>query len=174
MRSMLLATVFVALTASGAAAETNTGTGDASGGAASDQAFMKTAAAGGIAEVESAKLALQKASDKDVKEFAQHMIDDHTQANKELEQIAKTKNAALPKEPDAKHKAVMQELEGKSGKDFDKAYMKAQVKDHQEMISLFQQQASSGKDPELKSFATKTLPALEKHLDHAKKVDGGI
>ncbi|HYB99367.1 MAG TPA: DUF4142 domain-containing protein [Candidatus Limnocylindrales bacterium] len=189
MKITILATLVLALAASGAHAESaNPGsargaqatTNDSSGGAAgdavlTDQTFLKKAAAGGIAEVETAKIALEKASDKEVKEFAQHMINDHSQNNKELEEVAKNMNETLPKDTDPKHKAMMDQLKAKSGAEFDRAYMQAQVRDHQEMITLFKQQAESGKHPELKSYATKTLPALEKHLDHARKVtDGGL
>lgn len=131
----------------------------------SDQTFVHQAAIAGMAEVAEAQLALSKAQRDDVKQFAQRMIDDHTKANDQLKQLAAAKQITLPTALDAKHKAEQARLEKLSGAAFDRAYIEAQVKAHQQAVSLFKTEAEKGGDAELKQFATQTLPILQQHHD---------
>jgi len=133
-----------------------------------DKTFATEAAQGGVVEVELGQLALQKGTSPQVKEFAQRMVTDHTQANQELMQLAKSQNLDLPTQVDAKHKADMDRLRGMNGTAFDTAYMQHMVQDHQKDVAEFQQQAQSGSDPGLKSFAVKYLPVLQQHLQMAQ------
>jgi len=135
---------------------------------AADKTFATEAAHGGLAEVQMGQLALQKASSPQVKEFAQRMVTDHTQANQELMQLAKSENLNLPTQLDTKHKADMDRLSTMSGSAFDTAYMQNMVQDHQKTVADFQKQSQSGSDPSLKSFAQKYLPALQQHLQMAQ------
>jgi putative membrane protein len=136
----------------------------------SDQRFMKEAAAGGMAEVELGQLAADKASSPDVKEFAQRMVKDHSQANDQLKQIAMQKNVTLPTSPSAKDRMTKKKLSNMSGDAFDKAYMADMVKDHKKDIAAFQKESSSGQDPDVKQFASQTLPTLKDHLKQAESV----
>jgi putative membrane protein len=134
-----------------------------------DKKFMMTAAMGGMAEVEMARLALQKSGSDAVKQYAQKMIDDHTAANNELMQVASTKGVTLPAQPDAKHMAMMAKMQKLSGTEFDMMYVKeAGVKAHQDMEKLFMKESMSGKDMDAKAFAAKTLPAVRMHLQMAR------
>lgn len=135
-----------------------------------DKDFAMKAAMGGMAEVQLGQLATQKASSEDVKQFGQRMVDDHSKANEELKTWASGKGVTLPSEPDSKQKAMMDRLSKLSGAEFDREYMKAMVKDHKEDISLFERQAKSGREMELKSFAEKTLPTLREHQTMANDV----
>jgi putative membrane protein len=121
-----------------------------------------------MAEVEHGRLAVQKASSSDVRQFAQRMVDDHGKANTELEGIASQKNVTLPKELDAKHKAKQDELSKLTGPAFDSAYMTHMVSAHKEAVSLFQREAKSAKDAEARAFAAKTLPVIQGHLKMAQ------
>jgi len=138
--------------------------------AMTDSEFMTEAAVGGMAEVESGKLASTKAQNADVKKFAQMMVTDHTKANDELKALAAKKSATLPTELDAKHKSSMDELKGLSGAEFDKAYVAAQLADHEKTVKLFQTEAQSGTDADIKAFATKTLPTLQSHLEMVRNL----
>jgi putative membrane protein len=100
-------------------------------------------------------------------QLAQRMVTDHTQANQELMQLAKSKNLDLPTKMDAKHKADM-DRRGMNGSASDTAYMQDMVQDHQKDVAEFQKQAQSGSDPEVKSFAVKYLPVLQQHLQMAQ------
>ena len=135
---------------------------------APDRAFAEKAAAGGAAEVEGGKVAEQRASSDKVKQFGARMVQDHGKANEELKQIAGGKGLQLPSAPDAHHQQEMARLQKLSGAEFDRAYMDHMVKDHKKDIAEFRKQASSGKDPEIKAFAAKTLPTLEEHLKMAE------
>lgn len=130
-----------------------------------DTDFMTKAAQGGMAEVELGKLAATKAQNPEVKQFAQKMVDDHTKANNELKALAGEKNFTPPTEVSAKHKSVMDKLNGLSGADFDKAYVDAMVQDHEETVALFKSEADAGRDADAKAWASKMLPALQMHLD---------
>lgn len=161
------------LSVSAAAQNTNTGasmrTGSNTMVSSSDRKFAMTAAMGGMAEVEMARLALTKASSDAVKQYAQKMIDDHTTANTELMQLASSKGITLPTAPDAKHRAMMARMEKLSGAAFDREYiMMAGHKDHQKMEKLFRDESMRGRDADLKAFAAKTLPVVREHLQQAR------
>jgi putative membrane protein len=136
----------------------------------SDQHFMKEAAAGGMAEVEMGQMAADKASSPEVKEFGQRMVKDHSQANDQLKQIAMQKGVTLPSSPSAKDEMTKKRLSKMSGEAFDQAYMSDMVKDHQKDIAAFQKESASGKDPDVKQFASQTLPTLKDHLKQAETV----
>ncbi len=134
-----------------------------------DQKFMMMAATGGMAEVEMARLALQKSSNDSVKQYAQKMIDDHTMAGDELKQLASTKGVMLPMQADAKQMAMMAKMQKLSGAEFDMMYVKeAGVKSHQDMEKMFMKESMSGKDMDAKAWAAKTLPTVRMHLQMAR------
>lgn len=133
-----------------------------------DAEFVKEAAAGGMAEVELGKVAAEKGSSKQVKDFGQRMQKDHTKANAELKKLAGNKGVQLPTELDRKHKSASERLVKLSGDEFDREYMRAMVDDHKETLEKFQRQADKGKDPDLKKFASEQVPILKKHLELAQ------
>jgi putative membrane protein len=138
-----------------------------------DRKFMMDAAQGGMLEVEASRLALERASSEQVREFAQQLLKDHTDANEKLMQIAQDKGVKLPKELDAKHKQQLSKLGKLKGEEFDRTYMQELGhKDHKKDIQAFEKQARQGKDAELRTFAEETLPVLQKHLSMAHKVSG--
>jgi putative membrane protein len=138
-----------------------------------DKIFAQKAAAGGMAEVQLGKMAVERATSPDVKQFGQRMVTDHEKANRELTALVEQKGLAVPTAPDPKHQEEATKLATLQGATFDRAYLQQMVQDHEADVSLFRTQATEGQDPELKSFATKTLPTLEEHLklvqDLAKK-----
>jgi putative membrane protein len=129
-----------------------------------DTKFMKGAATGGMEEVELGKLAAQKASDPDVKSFGQKMVDDHSKANDQLQQLAGQKGVTLPTSMSMMQKHDMAKLEKLSGTAFDKAYVSMMVKDHKKDVAEFQHESKSAKDSDLKGWASTTLPTLQDHL----------
>jgi uncharacterized surface protein with fasciclin (FAS1) repeats/predicted outer membrane protein len=134
-----------------------------------DRKFMMIAAMGGMAEVEMARLALQKSTNESVKQYAQKMIDDHTMAGEELMRLASMKGVALPAQSDAKQMAMMAKMQKLSGAEFDMMYVKeAGVKAHESMEKLYMKESMSGKDADAKAFAAKTLPAVRMHLQMAR------
>jgi putative membrane protein len=141
---------------------------------AADQTFVKKAAEGGMAEVQLGKLAVDKASSPEVKQFGQKMVDDHGKANDQLKSLAQSKNITLPSDLSAKDKALHDRLSKLSGPAFDRAYMRAMVTDHTKDVNEFRAQAKSGADPDVKSWASNTLPTLESHLQMAKEANRAV
>lgn len=134
-----------------------------------DRRFLKEAAHSGLAEIEASKTATGKASNAEVKRFAQQMIDDHTRVAAELETLAKAKDFKLPTEPSLGDKAKLKMLGMRDGASFDKHYVAGfGVSAHEDAVKLFQQVIREGKDTDIKAFATKTLPALQHHLEMAR------
>jgi len=139
-----------------------------------DNTFLTAAAEGGMAEVELGHLAVQKASNPAVKQFGQRMIDDHTKINDELKALAARKGLTLPSTVSAKDKATMKRLSILNGREFDRTYMEDMVKDHEADIDEFQLESNDGADPDLKSFAEKTLPILHEHLQIAQQTQAEL
>jgi putative membrane protein len=137
--------------------------------AAHDQSFVTKAAQGGAAEVKLGQLAADKASNQKVKDFGKRMVADHGKAGAQLSSIAKKKSLEAPSDMTSEDQALYNRLNGMSGSEFDKTYMEHMVKDHQKDITEFQQEADSGKDSDVKAFASKTLPTLRQHLQMAKE-----
>ena len=134
----------------------------------SDRKFIEEAAQGGMAEVQLGKLAADKASSPDVKKFGQKMVDDHSKADDQLKELATSKGVTVPTSLDKSSQREMDKLSKLSGADFDREYMKTMVSDHKKDVSDFKSEASKAKDPDVKQFASSTLPTLEEHLTLAQ------
>lgn len=139
-----------------------------------DARFAMKAAQGGMAEVQLGKLAAEKGSSADVKAFGQQMVDDHSKANDQLKTVASQENMTLPNSLDSKDQALYTKLQGLSGAQFDRTYVKAMVKDHQEDVKEFQKEADKGKDSGIKNFASQTLPVLQQHLSKIQSIQSNM
>lgn len=167
-----LSVALFATMALGAAAQLHANEAPADG-QVSPRNFVEEASAKGIAEIETAKLALEKGTTDDVKEFAQTMVEDHTAANKELTALAQQKELEVSTEAELINKAKAMILQLRGEKSFDKAYMNNQVMAHQQTIELFQK-ASNAEDAEIAAFAKQTLPKLEHHLKVAEQINAQL
>ncbi|HEX2973020.1 MAG TPA: DUF4142 domain-containing protein [Tepidisphaeraceae bacterium] len=135
-----------------------------------DKDFVDKAASGGMFEVQLGTYATTKAQNPDVKKFGQHMVDDHSKANQQLTQIAQQKGITVPQTMDSKDRKNYDRLTKMSGAEFDRAYMSQMIKDHEKDIKEFKHQAQNGKDQDLKTFASNTVPTLESHLRLAEEI----
>jgi putative membrane protein len=135
-----------------------------------NQQFVHKASAGGLAEVAFGRMAAEKASSDEIRQFGRQMVQDHGKANQELTRIAEIKQLPIAREMDQAHKEMERKLMQLSGKDFDREYIQGQLKDHQEAVALFDKYSQSGTDKELKAFATQTLPTLKEHLAMVKQI----
>jgi putative membrane protein len=133
--------------------------------------FVKKAALTGMTEVELGKIALSKSQDPAVRSFAQRMVTDHGKANAELSSIAKAEGIDAPRSLDAEHRAMVDEMKGKDGPDFDRSYSHHMNMGHADAIELFESAAGSN-DASLAGFAKKTLPTLKEHKTLAEKLPG--
>ena len=142
------------------------------GGMASmqDKTFAKKAMAGGMAEIQDAQLALTKSNSDDVKKFAQQMIDDHTKLNDQMKPIAAQIGVQPPTDLMPKDKKSYAMLQGLSGDDFDKAYIKDAVKDHKMDDKDFSMEASNGQFPAEKDAASQGDQIVKQHLQMAEQL----
>jgi putative membrane protein len=142
--------------------------------ASGDQQFVMSVAKDGMAEVELGRLAAEKASNDQVKQFGQRMVDEHGKANEELKKLADDKKITVPSETDAKHKATIGRLSKLTGDAFDRAFTQEMVAGHRKAVAAFRTESKSGKDPEVKAWAAKTLPTLEDHFKQVQELSRSI
>jgi putative membrane protein len=137
--------------------------------------FMTKAASSGMMELEASKLAQQRATNPQVKEFAAMMVKDHTAANKELRSLASSKNITLPDSMSNDHMDHMRDLREKRGADFDREYMDRMVSAHDNDVSLYEDVAEDDDyEAEVRQFASSKLPTLRQHHERAKQIKDGL
>jgi putative membrane protein len=153
------------------AASSSTASSSTSASANADQDFIAKAAKGNRAEVTLGKLVADKTKDPNVRQFAQMMVKDHSAAQNDLQQLAQSKNITLPEGLPDDATALQSKLSSATGKALDKDYMDSMVDDHKKDVSEFQDASQNAKDPDVKQFAAKTLPTLQKHLEKAQQID---
>lgn len=137
-----------------------------------DLDFMNQAAPGGMAEVELGRLAASQGMSKEVKTFGQKMVEDHSKANQELMQVAQQKKVKLSSDLMPAHQETMEKLSKLRGAEFDRAYVRAMVEDHEKDVAAFDATAKNGVDADVKAFAAKTLPTLRMHLEMIREIQG--
>ena len=122
-----------------------------------DKLFLRQAALGNQAEVELGRLASKKAESKPVRDFAQHMVEDHGKSGDLLRKAGRGVNQNIPKELDPEHQAVRAKLDKASGKEFDVQYIGAMIQDHQRTANLLQWQITNGQSEPLKKYAAASV-----------------
>src|SRR5689334_3273382 len=137
-----------------------------------DRDFIMDAAMGGMMEVELGRVAAQQGTSDAVKQFGQRMVDDHSKANEELMTLAASKGITLPTTLDDKHREQVTKLSAMTGAEFDRAYSKGMLSDHNKDVSEFEKESTKGTDPDLKAFAANTLPTLQQHQQMARALPG--
>ncbi len=156
-----LALLFLAAVASQAQA------GQAS---AADKTFVKAALKGGNAEIELGKLATQKGASDDVKQFGQQMVDDHGRLGDQMKSVAGQIGVEPPTTLTPMDKALEVRLQALSGDDFDKAYIKAMLKDHEKDLAAFQKEANTGTSSAVKDAAAQGQQVVSAHLDMIREI----
>lgn len=132
-----------------------------------DQEFMTKAAAGGLYEVQAGNLAQEKGHSAGVKSFGAMLLKDHSAANEELKALAGRKGVTLPAAVPADKKKRLDKIA--QAKNFDKEFVdEVGVDDHKDDIKLFEKASTDADDADVKAFATKTLPTLKAHREHAE------
>jgi putative membrane protein len=136
-----------------------------------EKAFVSKALEGGQAEVQLGQLAQQKSQSNDVKQFAQKMVNDHSQmGDKWLMPVAKQLGVPEPKGPSKKDKKEIARLQGLSGDDFDREYITMMVKDHQQDLKDFNSEANAAQDPNVKQVAQQGAKVISQHLQLIEQI----
>ena len=138
-----------------------------------DRDIMQDLAHAHHAELESARLALEKSKSERVRQFAQQMIDDHTQAQIDLQQLAQLKGVKLPQEANLAHKALSTAMRLLTADAFDRQYMtRMGINDNERTVELLQKGQKNVKDTELRTLLERQLAMAETHLMVARKLNG--
>jgi putative membrane protein len=147
-----------------------TGVNSVLGTSPSTQDFVTQAAMGDMLEIETGKLAEQKATDAKIKPFAKQLVTDHQKTTEELKTLVSSGKVKvnLPTALDSSHQSKLDKLKGMSGADFDKAFDDLQRSAHKDATSLFERYAKGGENADLKAFAANHLPTLQHHLKMAE------
>ncbi len=132
--------------------------------------FAQEAASGGMMEVQVGNLAQKDSKNKAIQEYGKMLVDDHTNANNDLKDIASKKNINLPTTVTSDQQDKIDKLSKETGSDFDKDFISMAIDDHQNDIDKFKKAGENITDQDLKDFIVKTLPTLQKHLDKAKEI----
>ena len=127
-------------------------------------------------EIEQAKLALHKAKDPQVKQFAQMMVDQHGAEQKKEQQLASSLNlqpettqTSTQLQTDSQN--AISSLSSQTGADFDKAYIDLQVKEHKEVLdTLDNKLIPNAKNAQLKSTLEAFRPHVQEHLQKAQEI----
>ncbi len=138
--------------------------------AAADANFITVATQGGLAEIAEAQIAEKQSHNTSILNFAKTMITDHTAANQQLAQIAAKKGVTPPSSPSDAQTQEANTLSAETGRKFNHDYITDQIAGHQSMLTVFQTEASSGTDPDLKAYAEQTEPTVQHHLDMADAI----
>ncbi|MGI4843797.1 MAG: DUF4142 domain-containing protein [Janthinobacterium lividum] len=137
----------------------------------SDRKVLEMMAESNIAEINAGKLALTKASNPEVKAYAQRMVDEHSKSLAEVQTLARAKGVELPKESNVKHKAKESMLAALSGDIFDRTYVKQSGRrDHRVTHEHLRDNMDKIKDPDIKALAMKMRPIVEQHLLAAEEL----
>lgn len=137
------------------------------------QKFVLRACEKGVAEIEAARAALEKAELTQVKEFAERMIRDHGEANQTLKAIALQQGLEVEDDATLVDKAKQFMMKMRSGESFDHAYLHNQIDEHEKAIELYEK-AGQSTDTQISEFARDTLPKLRDHLHQAKQIYAAV
>lgn len=134
--------------------------------------FVSKAANSDMFEIQSSQLALTKTQDSRIRDFAQHMVQDHTAASDKLKAAAQ--GQTIPTTLDQEHTQMLQQLQQASGNDFNRSYVQMQISGHQKAVSLFETYAQNGDNAQLKQFAQQTVPTLQQHLQQITQIQNNM
>ena len=138
-----------------------------------DRQFITKAAQSDMTEIKTSQLALKRSQNSQVRQFAQEMIQQHTQSSSKLKPIAAQKGVMLPKSLGAENQALYNKLSSLSGSRFDQAYMQGQAQAHAKTQTVYQKELQQGQDPDVKAFANQVLPVVTAHLHMAQGMVAG-
>jgi putative membrane protein len=135
-----------------------------------DRSFALNATYSNLAEIGMGELAVSEATDESVQDFAEMMVNDHTNAQNQLANLSESLDIAIPDTLKSEHRMIQSQLSGLDGGHFDSAYITSQVTAHQEAQQIFQTQIDQGLNPQLIEYASSTLPHIVMHLERAMEL----
>jgi putative membrane protein len=152
------------------------GTVVAQGTTSDDKTFMKDSGQDSLAEINYAKLALEKSQDPNVRKFATKMIEDHEKLIESMKPLMVKYGVKPYSGPAIVDHVKYDALKMKSGTSFDRAYVEAMVKDHNADLKKFIEEENKTSNPDVKAAVAKGEGVIK---EHTKMIDdiahmGGI
>ncbi len=143
---------------------------DAGSSMTADKTFAMQADEGNSAEIAASQMALRKSKNPEVKAYAQQMIADHNKLRADMKPLADQMGVMTPQPLNDTHKAESKRLMAMSGKDFDMEYIKAMDMDHHKTLGMFQNEASTTINADLKAAVQQAIPVIQQHTDMADQM----
>jgi putative membrane protein len=128
-----------------------------------DREFAEYAQMANLMEQKLSEMALRKGFSPEVKELAQHVIEDNKRADELLRVLAANRSITILTKLDDKHQKDYDKLSDKVGEDFDKCYTERMLKEHKDAADAYEKEAKKGENTELRAFATNALPNVIHH-----------
>ena len=135
-----------------------------------DQKFVEFASTNDQFEIQAAQLAEQQAEDDQIKQAARMIRQDHQQSSQKLQQIAQQAGVQVSQQLKPYQQAMLQELKQLQGQEFDRAWLYGNVAGHTKAVLKFRDATREAQNPQIKQFATQTLPKIQQHLQHAQQL----
>jgi len=135
-----------------------------------DADFLVNTASGVMLEFQMGELARDRSGNKRVKELGAMIARDHEEAQAKLKKLAAAKKVTLPADISNHQQKQKESLLKKEGIEFDRSYVDLTVNDYNKDIRDFGKAAKYATDPDVKSFASNSLPLLYTHLDSARNL----
>lgn len=140
-----------------------------------DQQFAREATLSNKSEIELGQLAASRGSDSLVRAYADMMVDEHTAAQNELEDITNSfDDVDLPNDLSDWHEDVRENLMENDGAAFDSIYIASQIMAHERADSLFKSNMNNAKEARIKAYAAKYHPRIVEHHMKADSIQGVI
>jgi putative membrane protein len=143
-------------------------------GQGTDQQFVGQVGAANLLEVRLSQAAEQKGGNTSVKQFAQSMIVDHTDMQKQWIAVAKKDNIKFSTELNPQQLQRVQQLTKMSGADLDRAYMSMMVQSHRDNVDAFTRERSASHSPDVRQLIESSLPRLQQHLSQAQQISSQV
>ena len=171
-----LASILVLAACSGDEDSSSTLGASSTSSSPSTSSYVERAAISDMFEIESSRIALDKAQNAAVRDFAQQMVDDHSNTSDKLRTASANEGdaATLPGQLDNAHQQKIRQLEAADTDDFDRLYVDMQVQGHEEAIALHRLYSEDGEDPALRNLATQTVPVISHHLEEIEQISGNL
>src|SRR5687767_2960993 len=136
---------------------------------AADKLFVVMAAIDNEFEIQAGQKAQQKSQNDQVKQVAQKMVDDHTKAKQQLQQVAQQLQVQLPEQLPRMKQATLQVMNALPADQFDKHYMAHLQAQHARDVTKFNSTSQLAQNDQVKQFAQQQLPVLQQHFAHVNQ-----
>jgi putative membrane protein len=137
-----------------------------------DRNFMLNASVSNTAEIDAANLALSISTNAVVRDYAQHMINEHTTAQNDLKTLGTSVDFMINDTLSPVHQANRLHLSKFTGNQFDSAYMHSQINDHEVTMLNFRNEQANGQHRDVRNYADTYMPHLREHTERADSIAG--